>query len=70
MTLIRKSLAEIASNPRLFTEAERARLLAMTEEEIEAAALADPDNPPWTDAELDEAVRDRDARQATAKRSA
>ena len=70
MTLIRKSLAEIAANPRRFTDAERARLLAMTEEEIEAAALADPDNPPWTDAELERAVRERDARLVAAKRSA
>ncbi len=29
-----------------------ARLTAMTEEEIEANALADPDNPPLSDAEL------------------
>lgn len=29
-----------------------ARLDAMTEEEIEANALTDPDNPPWTDEEL------------------
>jgi putative transcriptional regulator len=30
-----------------------ARLEAMTEEEIEASALTDPDNPPLTTAELD-----------------
>jgi uncharacterized protein (DUF4415 family) len=30
-----------------------ARLAAMTEEEIEAGALSDPDNPPLTDAQLD-----------------
>ena len=70
MTLIRKSLAEIAANPRRFTDAERARLLAMTEEEIEAAALADPDNPPWTNEELEQAVRERDARLAAEKHSA
>lgn len=29
-----------------------ARLEAMTEEEIEANALADPDNPPWTEEDL------------------
>ena len=28
------------------------RLYAMTEEEIEANALSDPDNPPWTDEQL------------------
>jgi putative transcriptional regulator len=34
------------------TEAERARLDAMTDAEITAAALADPDNPPLTADEL------------------
>ena len=70
MTLIRKSLAEIKANPRLFTAAERRRLEAMTEEEIEAAALADPDNPPWTDEELAEARRERDERLTAEKRRA
>ena len=70
--LVRKSLTEIPANPYRMTQAERARILAMTEEEIEAAALADPDNPPWTDAELEQAVRERDARRAAerTKRSA
>lgn len=40
-------------NPPRFTPKERARLEAMTEEEIEAGALSDPDNPPPTDDELD-----------------
>jgi len=34
------------------SDEERARLDAMTEEEMHAAALADPDNPPLTDEEL------------------
>ena len=68
MIPIRKSLAEIAANPRRFTEAERARLLAMTEEEIEAAALADLDNPPWTDEELEQATHERDVRLAAKER--
>ncbi len=68
--MVRKSLAEVAANSRHFTVEERARLLAMTEEEIEAAALADPDNPPWTAEELEQAARERDARLAAAKRSA
>ncbi len=45
----KKQLAEAAE------AAERvdwAKLDAMTDEEIEAAALADPDNPPLTDEEL------------------
>ena len=52
------------------TEPERARILGMTEEKIEAAALADPDNSPGTDAELERAMRERDARLAAEKRSA
>jgi putative transcriptional regulator len=35
-----------------FTLEERARLDAMTDEEITAAALSDPDNPPLTEEEL------------------
>ena len=70
MALIRKTLEELRANPSRMTEAERARILAMTEEEIEAAALADPDNPPWTDEELERATRERDERLAAAKRSA
>ena len=70
MALIRKSLEELRANPYCMTDDERARILAMTEEEIEAAALADPDNPPWTDEELAEARRERDARLAAEKRSA
>jgi putative transcriptional regulator len=34
------------------TPAQRARLDAMTDEEITAAALSDPDNPPITAAEF------------------
>jgi putative transcriptional regulator len=40
-----------------------ARLDAMTEEEIEANALADPDNPPWTDEELADAWSPSEARR-------
>ncbi len=35
-----------------FTTEERARLDALTDEEITAAALTDPDNPPLTEEEL------------------
>ncbi len=38
--------------PRL-SAGEKARLDAMTDEEITAAALSDPDNPPLTESELD-----------------
>jgi putative transcriptional regulator len=40
------------TNPPTLSAAERARLDAMSEEDIHAAALADPDNPPLTEDEL------------------
>ena len=40
------------ANPPQLTAAQAARLDAMTDEEITAAALSDPDNPPLTEAEL------------------
>ena len=40
------------SRTQLFGKSDWARVDAMTEEEIEANALSDPDNPPWTDEEL------------------
>ena len=39
------------------SDVERARLDAMTEEEIEAAALSDPDCPPLTDEQLSRMTR-------------
>ena len=70
MALIRQSIEEIRATPYRMSDEERTRLLAMTEDEIEAAALADPDNPPWTDEELEQARRERNARLAAEKRSA
>lgn len=55
------------ANLRGFTDEEKARLDAMTPEEIEANALADPDNPPSTEEELaqmDAIVAARRARRA------
>lgn len=49
MAIIRKTLAEVRA-ARLTPE-EKARLDAMTDEEITAAALSDPDNPPTSDEE-------------------
>ena len=40
-------------NPPKLSDEERARLDAMTDEEITAAAKSDPDNPPLTDEELE-----------------
>jgi hypothetical protein len=45
----KKQLAEAAEAA---AQVDWARIDAMTDEEIEAAALADPDNPPLTDEEL------------------
>ena len=47
------------NKPRGFTAQERARLEAMTDEEIEANALSDPDNPPTSDASLERARKGR-----------
>ncbi len=46
-----EELADGSTRP-LEDRTDWARLAAMTEEEIEANALADPDNPPLTDEEL------------------
>jgi uncharacterized protein (DUF4415 family) len=50
MPIIRKTLAEVRA-ARLTPE-QKARLDAMTDEEITAAALSDPDNPPITEEEF------------------
>jgi putative transcriptional regulator len=50
MAIIRFTLDP--NNPPKLTEAQRARLDAMTDEEITAAALSDPDNPPLTEEEF------------------
>ena len=46
-------------NPPRLTPEQEARQAAMTEEEIEAIAASDPDNPEWTDEELERAVAAR-----------
>ena len=52
------------ANPPRFSPAERARLDAMTQEEIDRAAEADAENPPMTDDELARAAFARDVRMA------
>jgi len=52
--------------PRELTEAERLRLDAMTEAEIEAAAASDEDNPALTSEELERAAIARRVRQTRA----
>lgn len=45
-------LADGSTRPHKYVESDWARLDAMTDEEIEAAARSDPDNPPLTPAQL------------------
>ena len=66
MATVRRRLA--LANPPRMAEPASAGLDAMTEEEIERAAAADPDNPPWTADELERGVmarRIRRLREAT-----
>jgi uncharacterized protein (DUF4415 family) len=57
MPIIRKTWDEVKA-ARLTPE-QKARIDAMTDEEITAAALSDPDNPPTTDEEWARARRGR-----------
>ena len=67
MTTVRKTLAKARKSPFRFTPEERARLEAMTDEEIEQNALDDPDNPPWTDEQLERGMLGRRVRLAREK---
>jgi putative transcriptional regulator len=62
MAMVRKTLAELMANPPQFTPEDRARLEAMTDEEVEQAALDDPDAQPATEEQLDRGVFGRDVR--------
>jgi putative transcriptional regulator len=64
MAITRKTLEDLRSNPRRLNAAERARLDAMTQEEIERNALEDRDNPPASEEELARAVAARAVRRA------
>ena len=52
------------NNPPQLTPEQQARIDAMTDEEREQNALDDPDNPPWTDEELERGVLGRRVRLA------
>lgn len=67
MAIIRKTLADMQAKRFRFTPEEKARLDAMTEEEIQRNAESDPDNPPWTDEELERGVLARRVRLARKK---
>ena len=64
MAITRKTLEDLRSNPPRLNAADRARLDAMTPEEIERNALEDRDNPPATEEELARAVAARAVRRA------
>ena len=53
--MVAVTLGEIEKTPYRIPPEERARIEAMTDEEIERLAESDPDNPPATDAQLDAA---------------
>jgi putative transcriptional regulator len=52
MAIVRKSRSEVRSAPFQFSQEERARLDAMSDEEIARLAGEDPDNPPLSNSEL------------------
>jgi putative transcriptional regulator len=58
---------QYAPDPPRFSAEELARINALTEEEIARAAEADPDNPPWTDAELVRGLFAREVRRTRAR---
>jgi putative transcriptional regulator len=53
--------------PPALSPKERRALKALTDEQITAAALSDPDNPPLTDAEIDRLTAARIAKRARSK---
>ena len=65
MATVRTTLDPL--HPQTPSEAEAARMDAMTDAEVTAGAEADPDNPPFTEAEL---ARVRGIRAAKAARAA
>lgn len=61
MAIVRYTLDP--NNPPRMSEETKARLDAMTQEEIEQNAIDDPDNPPMTDEELERGRLDREERR-------
>ena len=67
MGTVRRTRAELAATGFRFDAVERARLDAMSDEEIERLAREDPDNPPLTDQELSRMVAARSVRCSSAR---
>ena len=64
MTIVRKSAVEIVAKGPSFAAKARARLVAMSDADVEAAALSDPDAQPLTAEQLDRMVFKRAVRLA------
>lgn len=61
------TLAALKANPPSWSIEQRARLAALSQEDIDAKADSDPINPTWTDADLERAAFARDVRLAREK---
>jgi putative transcriptional regulator len=61
--MARKTLAALKATPPKLSTEHRARIEAMTDDQIDQNAEADVDNPPMTDEQLDRAVFARTVRQ-------
>ena len=66
MPIVRKTMKQVRAFR--LTPKQEARIDALTDEEITAAALADPDNPPITDAEWARARRGGRPRKSVEER--
>ncbi len=63
MAIVRKTRLEVCAASYRLSPDERARLDAMSDEEIERLASEDPDNPPLTDQQLSRMVAARSVRR-------
>jgi putative transcriptional regulator len=65
--MARKTLAALKANPPKLSAEHRARIEAMTDDQLDQNAKDDIDNPPMTDEQLDRAVFARTVRQLRQK---
>jgi putative transcriptional regulator len=65
--MARITAAELKASPPRLTKAERSRLDAMNDSQVDAAARADDINPEWSDAELEAASFARLVRETRAR---
>src|SRR5687768_8494479 len=62
MATVRKTLADVKVHPPALTAQRKARLQAMSDDEMERDARSEPDAPRWTDEQLDRAAFGRKVR--------